>query len=136
MTGCYGSSPEDRARERELNRHLASQNKFLDTVQENKEALWESLASPTAAQGLADNYELLVGNEGAILAAVSYARRTGDKTFVADTLIALIDGKLATLAADKAEEPEDDPREEWADRMRDERMDEAVCEGKDDDRTD
>lgn len=106
MAGCYGTSKEDRHYERMLDRHLdatdaAEQHEEL--IQARVDELWEKLASPIAAEKFANDYELFVNHEGEILSAIAYAKRTGDKEFVADALIGLVDRKLTMIAQGEME---------------------------------
>ncbi len=98
MAGCYGNSPEDRARERELYRYLDSQVDKSEAIDTRTNELWERLHDGDFAEKLASDYEIFVGIEAEILRAVAYSRENISLASLYQTMTTAIGRKLRKIA--------------------------------------
>jgi hypothetical protein len=72
MSGCYGSSQEDRMREAELHRFLASQDDY-DAAEAIAEDIKAKAVSPKYAAALVSDYECMLDRMPELIAAACRA---------------------------------------------------------------
>lgn len=75
MAGCYGRSPEDRARELELFRYLDDQDAREARIQARVDALWDNLTDPAYAEKLDNDWEVTQNITGLLLSRIAMARQ-------------------------------------------------------------